>query len=129
MPQCFAEPENAFQIEIWCMFLDFLVNFWLFLLISSFLDLSTVFLSKISKCGNFSLLIYLLNASFYLDVILFHKIVLMLIRFWYFFLQFSSVLFVFVVIARNSFFLQYGDLIFFAIKIQSIFCVRFSKVF
>ena len=29
MPQCFAEPENAFQIENWPIFLDFLVNFWL----------------------------------------------------------------------------------------------------
>ena len=30
MPQCFAEPENAFQIEHWHIILDFLVNFWLF---------------------------------------------------------------------------------------------------
>ena len=30
MPQCFAEPENAFQIENWSIFLGFLVNFWLF---------------------------------------------------------------------------------------------------
>ena len=47
MPQCFAEPENAFQIENWRKFLDFLVNFWIFfLLISSFLDLLTVFFVK-----------------------------------------------------------------------------------
>ena len=30
MPQCFAVPENAFQIENWHIFLDFLGNFWLF---------------------------------------------------------------------------------------------------
>ena len=30
MSQCFAEPENAFQVEIWHIFLDFLVIFWLF---------------------------------------------------------------------------------------------------
>ena len=49
MPQCFAEPENAFQVENWHIFLDILVNFWLFvLLFSSFLDLLTVFFSKIS---------------------------------------------------------------------------------
>ena len=28
MPLCFAEPENAFQVENWPRFLDFLVNFW-----------------------------------------------------------------------------------------------------
>ena len=32
MPQCFADPENAFQIENWRIFLDFLVNFCLFLI-------------------------------------------------------------------------------------------------
>ena len=83
MPQCFAEPENASQVENWHIILDFLVNFWLFfLLISSFLDLLTVFLSKINYYGNFSLIILILKASFYIDVILFHKIVHMLIRFW-----------------------------------------------
>ena len=30
MPQCSAEPENAFQVENWHIFLDFLVNFWPF---------------------------------------------------------------------------------------------------
>ena len=30
MPQCFAEPEKAFQIENWRIFFDFLVNFCLF---------------------------------------------------------------------------------------------------
>ena len=30
MPQCFAEPENAFQVEHWHIILDFLGNFWLF---------------------------------------------------------------------------------------------------
>ena len=49
MPQCFAEPENAFQVENWHILLDFSVIFWFFfLLISSFFDLLTVFLSKIS---------------------------------------------------------------------------------
>ena len=47
IPQCFAEPENAFQVENWHIILDFLVNFWLFLLISSFLDLLTVSVSKV----------------------------------------------------------------------------------
>ena len=42
-------PENAFQFWNWHIFLDFLVNFCLFfLLISSYLDFSAVFLSKIS---------------------------------------------------------------------------------
>ena len=30
MTQCFAEPENAFQVENWHIFLDFLVNIWFF---------------------------------------------------------------------------------------------------
>ena len=30
MPQCFAEPENALQVENWHIVLDFLVIFWLF---------------------------------------------------------------------------------------------------
>ena len=29
MPHCFAEPENAFQVENWHI-LDFLIIFWLF---------------------------------------------------------------------------------------------------
>ena len=36
IPQCFAEPENAFQIENWHIFLDFLVNSWLFFSINFF---------------------------------------------------------------------------------------------
>ena len=48
IPQCFVEPEDAFQVRNWHIILDFLVIFFgLFLLISSFLDLLTVFLSKI----------------------------------------------------------------------------------
>ena len=42
MPQCFAEPENAFQVENWYSILDFFVKFWLFFL----LDLLTVFLGR-----------------------------------------------------------------------------------
>ena len=75
----FAEPENAFQVQNWHKFLDFLINFWLFLF--SFLDLLAVFLSKISQYDNFPLTSHILDASFYLDVILFHKIVHLLIRF------------------------------------------------
>ena len=40
IPQCFAEPEDAFQVQNWHIILDFLVFFYFFfLLISSFLDL------------------------------------------------------------------------------------------
>ena len=45
---CVADPENSFQVQNWHLFLDFLVNFLAFFLISLFLDLSAVFLSKIS---------------------------------------------------------------------------------
>ena len=30
MQQCFAEPENEFQVDNWHIILDYLVNFWLF---------------------------------------------------------------------------------------------------
>ena len=30
MPECFAEPENAFQVENWQIFLDFLNKFGFF---------------------------------------------------------------------------------------------------
>ena len=47
--QYFADLENAFEVENWHIFPEFLVNFWLFfILISSFLDILTVFLLKIS---------------------------------------------------------------------------------
>ena len=82
-------PENAFQFWNWHIFLDFLVNFCLFfLLISSFLDFSAVFFVKNQLIWQLSLIIHLLNASFYPDVFLFYKIVHMLVRFWYFFQTF-----------------------------------------
>ena len=45
MPQCFAVPENAFQFEIWHIFLDFSL-FLTFFLISAFLVLLTIFFVK-----------------------------------------------------------------------------------
>ena len=48
IPQGFTEPEDAFQVQNWHIILDFLVILLaFFLLTSSFLDLLTVFLSKI----------------------------------------------------------------------------------
>ena len=72
----------GFNLKIGTYFLIFLLIFDFFLLISSFLDLLTVFLSKISSFGNSPLIIHILNASLYLGVFLFYKIVHMLIRFW-----------------------------------------------
>ena len=49
MLQCFAEPENAFQVENWHIILDFLVIFWLFSFNSFFFgSFNRLLLSKIS---------------------------------------------------------------------------------
>ena len=72
-----------FKFKIGTYFLIFYLTFvFFFILISSFLDILTAFLSKISYYGNFSLIVPILNTSFYLGVILFYKIEQMLIRFW-----------------------------------------------
>ena len=57
------------------------------------------------------LIIHILKASFYLDLILFFKIVHMLIRFWVVFSDFRQFFVcILVVIARNILFVQHEGL-------------------
>ena len=65
IPMCYLELKNAFQVQNGHIFLDFFI--WIFLIISSFLDLSAVFFSKTSSYDNIPLINRILNASSYLE--------------------------------------------------------------
>ena len=126
MRQCFAEPENAFQVKNWYIILDFFVNFWLFSFNFFFFGSFTVFCQKsvniaISLAENsYSRRLFLPRCNFVqLNCIYANPILVVFSDFRQFFVCFLFV------IARNRFLCNMRDFNFVSMKIQSFFGVKF----